>query len=482
MTEHSNRQWNNEEIASHLRSAMDTLTPDVLDRIDLQTPQEIYADRSKVTRLYRRFRTAGIAVAACLCVAVMGAGVTVFQNSRIDSFIGIDVNPSVELSVNRNDKVLKAEALNADAVEILDDMDLKNVDLNIAVNAVIGSMARHGYLEGMDNAILVTVSNKDEEKAAALRQDVVGDIQTSLEEHKLQAVVYDQQTSLTKEIKALAARYDISYGKAYFLQELVDENDLTEKELEEFAGMTMEEISREIADRSYNIRKEDDASPETDASSTAEKVTKPEESTTLAGSSEAAAESMPETAPPATAPSAPATQPVTPPAETTAPAENKEEVTGGKKAKIDYVDYDGGMLNVVFKDKVKWKNPTISVKDENGESYSARITDTGSDSCEISVEGLPGGISCTFTIGGVAVKEGGAYGSVKGYFDTPDIAGDVTEPAPEETQEPETTAAETAEATEPSAPPATPEATAAPEESTAELSTKTAGAGDNLKG
>ena len=478
MTEGPKLQWNNDEIAGHLKSAMDTLTPDIFDKIDLGTPQDYYREKSKVTVLYRRMRTTVAVTAACLCVAVMGAGVSAFQNSRVSSSIGIDVNPSIELSVNRNDKVLKAEALNPDAIEILDDMELKNVDLNIAVNAVIGSMVRHGYLEGVDNAILVTVSSDDKVKAAALRQDVVGDIENSLEEHKLQAVVYDQQASVTDEVKVIAGKYGISYGKAYFLQELVDENGLTEEDLKQFADMTMEDISREIADRSYNIRK--DAPVESEADSVESSETKKRESTSaeasidMTASSESTADTTGDTTAPTT--QAPQTTPApTPASATTAPgttAESTEESTGGsKKAKIDYVDYDGGSLNVVFKDKVKWNNPTVSVKDENGESYSAKITDTSSDSCEISVSGLPGGMNCTFTLNGVAAKEGGSYSPVKGYFDTPDMSDDILPPETSEPTTPSTeptTPASTAPApTEPVAPaPSQPAETSAPVETT----------------
>ena len=112
--------------------------------------------------------------------------------------------------------------------------------------------------------------------------------------------------------------------------------------------------------------------------------------------------------------------------ETVSLDEDEEEVdSGGKKAKIDYVDYESGSLNIVFKEKVKWKNPTVSVVDPDGQSYSARITDTGGTSCEIHVKGLPANTECTFTLGGVAVRDGGSFGTVKGYFETPDIADDL---------------------------------------------------------
>ena len=304
-----------------------------------------------------------------------------------------------------------------------DDMNLKNVDLDIAVNALIGSMVRNGYLDELDNAILVTVSNENEKKASSLRQDVVGDVESSLQEHAVQAVVYDQRMKVTGEIQDLAEKYNISYGKAYFLRELIRDNDLTENDMKKFAGMTMEEIAREIADRAYTVGySKTDSTIETDAALVREVTLPQTEEETLA---ETTVEStgQPENEP------TPAEQPSTAvrPVETTAAAdEDEEEVdSGGKKAKIDYVDYESGSLNIVFKEKVKWKNPTVSVVDPDGQSYSARITDTGGTSCEIHVKGLPANTECTFTLGGVAVRDGGSFGTVKGYFETPDIADDL---------------------------------------------------------
>lgn len=432
MTDRSDLQWNKEEIARHLKSAVDSLTPDVLSRIDLQTPQEVYVERPKITKMYRRIRAVATVAAACLCVAILGGGVAKFHNSRVESVIGIDVNPSIELSVNRNDKILKAKPLNDDAVEILDDMNLKNVDLNIAVNAVIGSMVRHGYFDEVENAILVTVSNEDKNKAGLLRQDVVSDIEDSLEEHKVKAVVYDQQASVTDETKMLAKKYGISYGKAYFLQELVKENDLSEEEMKAFAGMTMEEIAKEIMERSYTVRKDDGKE---DREGTLTGKTEDEENpyeSSKESTEASAGSSVPGTVQESTS-SAIGTAPS---AETTASEEEgTAESSGSKKVKIDYVDYEYGLLSVTFKEKVRWKNPTVSVTDEEGISYAAKITDTGSDSCEIEIEGISGGMKCTFVLGGVAPKKGGSSGTVKGYFDTPDIAEGAEEDDTDETEE-----------------------------------------------
>ena len=45
------------------------------------------------------------------------------------------MNPGVELTVNRQEKVLSAAPTNEDAVDILDGMELKGTPLDVAMNA-----------------------------------------------------------------------------------------------------------------------------------------------------------------------------------------------------------------------------------------------------------------------------------------------------------------------------------------------------------
>ncbi|MCR5369553.1 MAG: hypothetical protein K6E83_02455 [Clostridium sp.] len=431
-------------IESHLKSAVDTLTPDVWDRLDLSVPQEPADKPAPIYRMYRRMRIAAAAFAACLCIVLAGGGISVYRNRQVDSVVGIDVNPSVQLSVNRRERILRAEPLNEDAEIILGDMDLTQVDLNIGVNALIGSMVRHGYLDDIDNAILVTVSNSDKEKAATVRREVVTEVASSLEEHRVGAVVYDQELEETEEVRALADRYGISIGKAYFLQELVDENGLSGEDLETFAGMNMEEIAREIAERSYRIRRNEgeedraevmevtvvgttapETAPESGEEST--EASLPEESSSAEEQEEssAAGEASGETEP-GTAGN---------PEESLSEKEIEESVGIGMteaeethaaesrlNVRIDNVDYDDGRLSVHFKSKVVWKSPSVSVEDQDGETYSAKIVDNDSESCEIEVYGLDGGLSCEFIIGGVGSRGENSYGTVRGYFDTPEIA------------------------------------------------------------
>lgn len=424
--------WNKAQIENHLKSAVDSLTPDVLGRIDLKQLQEPPQAVSKLSFLNRRIRVLGGVAAACICLMAVGGGTSIYRNSRVDSLIGIDVNPSIELSVNRKNHVLTANALNEDAVAILDGMELKGVDLDVAVNAVIGSMVKHGYLDDLDNAILVTVANDSVSKAAELRETVVGGIEESLVENQVHAVVYDQQAVTTDNVTRLAEEYDISYGKAYFLQELINQNpSLTMADMKEFAPLTMEEIAKEITERSYALgertEKSEDKSvtgtmPETSLAA----VTIPE-TTTLAPATEAPAETSTEAATTAAPTQAPTTEPET---EAVLP-----------KVKIDNADYYDGVLTIHFESKVKWKNPSVSVKDEDGVSYASVMGDTSSSSCNVFIEGLEGGRIYTYTIHGVYLPGGSKGRAVKGTFEAPytaeeETAAEVTPKPPQETDAP----------------------------------------------
>ena len=438
-------QWNKEQIEIHLKSAVDTLTPDIFEKLDLSVPQEngeAVKERQETKKggailFLSQMRGAALGAAASLCLLMTGGGVWYYQyeNRQIDSVIGIDVNPSVELSINRRERVLKAEALNEDGNQILSDMDLKGVDLNVAVNAVVGSMVTHGYLDDLDNAILVTVSNDSMTRASALRSSVVGNIEKTLEENQVQAVVYDQQAVENDEIEDLAKQYKISYGKAYFLKELIESNpDLAMKDMEWLSAITMEELAEWIGKDFPASVEETEVSRETETSAESETETLvpetpeaelPEQTQTSGGEQK---ESVTEDQNVIVAPS---------PSE-----ENAEE----ELVEIDYVDYEDDRIFVYFVTYVDWKNPTVLVKDEDGSRYAALVEETAKDECVIFAEGLEGGKNYTFVLGGLTPRGENRASSVTGYFKVPEISEQLEEEEPEESQEEETSSEETEEA------------------------------------
>ena len=181
--------------------------------------------------------------AACLALVVVGggAGVQYYQANAVASVISLDVNPSVELDVNRQEKVVSAVPLNADANEILDGMDLKGADLNVAVNAIMGSLLKHGYVDELANSILISVEDDDAVRGAALEQKLTTEIGQVLDSAKVNGAILSQTLSGDSALQQKADEYGISLGKATLIQSLVDSsNHLT---FESLVGLSINELN-----------------------------------------------------------------------------------------------------------------------------------------------------------------------------------------------------------------------------------------------
>ncbi len=237
------------DIEKNLSAAVSHLAPeDAFERISLNLTPAPKKERTSMMMTVNSKKNnvkkiASLAIAACLVVAVGVFGFTYYDtNLAVESVVDIDVNPSVELTTNKKDMVLEVKAINADGEKILDGMNLKNSELKVAVNAIIGSMLKGGYLND-DNGILVTVKNEDSEKAAQLRNLVVTDIDASLNEHNVSAPVINQTVSETSSVEAFAKANNISVGKATFVLNLakkdptLDAQDLAKLSLKDIAGI-----------------------------------------------------------------------------------------------------------------------------------------------------------------------------------------------------------------------------------------------------
>ena len=79
-----------------------------------------------------------LAAAACCVVAVAGVG-----GYRLyfipTSVISIDINPSIELDINRFDKVIRVNGYNEDGVAFADSLDVLYLDYSDAVDQIVTS-------------------------------------------------------------------------------------------------------------------------------------------------------------------------------------------------------------------------------------------------------------------------------------------------------------------------------------------------------
>lgn len=98
------------------------------------------------------------AVAACLVLAFLGAGALGYRSvTTPTAYIDIDLNPSVELEVNRFDRVVGSSALNEDGAAVLEGLELFGMPVDEALEQVTGSDQFEAYV-GDDGFVSITVA------------------------------------------------------------------------------------------------------------------------------------------------------------------------------------------------------------------------------------------------------------------------------------------------------------------------------------
>ena len=208
----------NEKMERQLAVALEKTAPDdmsgVLSRCEARKGTVIPMTTKKTAN--RKWTTL---VAACLAVMLLCGGGVFYQRAHaVASVVSLDVNPSIELKVSRNEKVLVCTPLNEDAKAILADMsngaDLKGAKLDVAVNAIVGSLVRNGYLDSISSAIMISVEDKDTARAEKLQRELTSAVDGVLQTSEAKAAVLTQTLTQDAAREQQARENNISSGKA----------------------------------------------------------------------------------------------------------------------------------------------------------------------------------------------------------------------------------------------------------------------------
>ena len=233
-----------QELERRLRQALDAAAPDDLDGVLSRC-----APRAEAVVPFRPRRKshARALIAACLTLVLVGGtgGVFYQRANAVASVVSLDVNPSIELKVNQKEKVLSCTPLNQEAEAVLSGMgggaDLKGAKLEVAVNAVVGALVSSGYLDSLSSAIMISVEDQDQDRAARLRQELTGTVDSVLQSQSSGAAVLSQTVDASADLDQQAREYHISTGKANLVNQVIAQNDSLS--FDALAKLTVEELS-----------------------------------------------------------------------------------------------------------------------------------------------------------------------------------------------------------------------------------------------
>lgn len=202
-------------------------------------PTPVRAPRKRARARALPLRRAAVALAACLALAFVGFGG--FAYAQPTTYVGIDVNPSIELGVNRFGIVVRVEALNSDGEALLDSVSLAGHGYADALSLLTQSDAFSPYAQ-KDSYVEISVTSNDERQAEAIRQQ--SDACLSALPCRGSCHAVDEGT---REAAASAGMGVGRYRAALELMEL-DPN----VTLEECASLSMHELRDRIAALSPN--------------------------------------------------------------------------------------------------------------------------------------------------------------------------------------------------------------------------------------
>ena len=215
----------NQMMQEQLRQAYThALPPSNVDALLLRCGKE--AERGMIIMMQpkrnRAVRTAAAVAAAFMLIVGGGISVRAYQaNFAVASTVSLDVNPSIEITVNEKERVLAVTPKNEDAVKVVGEMDFAGNSLEVTVNALIGSMLRGGYLDDIADAILVSVDSRNSEAGDALQNRLRETVSAILQEAAFEGQILIQKTDADQELVDKADENSISMGKTKLIEQIL---------------------------------------------------------------------------------------------------------------------------------------------------------------------------------------------------------------------------------------------------------------------
>ena len=177
--------------------------------------------RAKFTKIASIVSCAGL-----LFVAVLGGG-KLFSNgsASADYRILIDINPSIELLVDKNGEIKDVGGKNEDGNAILEETNVKGETTAEALKEIISEVVEQGYISPEANSVLVSIEGADKKKEESIKQEISESISQTLSEKSLEGAIIVQSISAESEfLNSQSETYGISAGKAQLIQQIINQN------------------------------------------------------------------------------------------------------------------------------------------------------------------------------------------------------------------------------------------------------------------
>lgn len=186
------------------------------------------------------------AAAACLVLVLLGTLVGHRLYFTETAIVSVDINPSIELHLNRFDRVIETAFFNQDGEELLLAVDLKNLKSGEAIKALLQSDAILPYLQNND---YLDIAVSGEER---LQQQIQNQAQELVSSYEIQLLCQNADA----ETVAAAHANGMTPGRYLAFLELQELD--PDAEIKDYASCGVGQIHKEIEAHHQNRQGQQD--------------------------------------------------------------------------------------------------------------------------------------------------------------------------------------------------------------------------------
>lgn len=179
--------------------------------------QEVQGRQLKVPSLAQT-----MAVASVIFVLLVGLWANSSLKPAAAAYVALDINPSIELSVNASGQVIRAQGLDPEGVLLLKKVHPEQLEIYRAVAVLVEGAVQYHYLNDVNDVVLVTITPAESRQPVAIKEE------------KIEASVNQAVTSLSTPVKVItgvatpeehreAGQKGISVGRYLIYREILQQ-------------------------------------------------------------------------------------------------------------------------------------------------------------------------------------------------------------------------------------------------------------------
>ncbi len=154
------------------------------------------------------------------------------------TYVSIDINPSIQLNINRFNRVIETIPINEDAQTLVKTINVDNKLIREAVDKIIDASENMGYLDEDNNHIEIGIFSE--------KRSVIEEIESSMSKYTLSEFDVNVEKADKKDV-TLSSELGISIGRAKAIREYTKiYGGNAENNAEELSDLSLGEVKKSI--------------------------------------------------------------------------------------------------------------------------------------------------------------------------------------------------------------------------------------------